>query len=107
MKTESFAAAWTDYQETKSQEARGRFLAFFVPRILGLAKLYLRDKGQKEDVAGSIWGSVLEHHQDSLEKIQESEELWTLFAGIAVRHFNKHNKRRQRENKRGPVVRIG
>jgi DNA-directed RNA polymerase specialized sigma24 family protein len=93
------ASAWRDYQDAKSRmrEAQERFLGFFVPRILGLIKLYLHDRSQNEDVAISVWVSFLERHQESFERIQQPGELWEVFAKIAVRHCNKHIKRRRRQ----------
>jgi DNA-directed RNA polymerase specialized sigma24 family protein len=108
METESLADVWREYQlaKTRFRNTENRFLGLFVPRILGLAKKYLRDQSQKEDVGGSVWVSFIANHQTDFEKIQHPGELWDLFAAITVRHCNKHNKRRQRENARGPVARI-
>jgi DNA-directed RNA polymerase specialized sigma24 family protein len=104
-----FADAWKAYQDARDElrRAKERFLGLFVPRVLGLANRYLRDRSQKEDVAGSVWLSFIQNHDETFEKIQQPGELWELFAAITVRHCSKHNKRRQREYERGPRVSIG
>jgi len=109
MDSQALTDAWRDYQDAqlRLQEAKDRCLGFFIPRILGLAHRYLRDKCKKDDLTGSVLLSFIENHGDTFEKFHEPGELWELFAEITVRHCQKHNKRDQRfQVKHGAVVPI-
>jgi len=105
----SFAEIWAEYQnaQAKFNDARERLWSCFVPKISDLTMKFLRDKRQNDDVTSPVLVSVFAHHTDELAKVQHPKELWDLCAAIALRHCNKHNKRRQRGFARGAVLPIG
>jgi DNA-directed RNA polymerase specialized sigma24 family protein len=108
MESNTLLEAWRQYQDARSrlQDAKERVLGLFIPRILGLARRYLRDPNQKESVGQSVWASFLANHGDEFDNVEQLGDVWEIFAQITIRHCNKHEKRRQREAKRAPRVAI-
>ncbi|MDT7817391.1 MAG: sigma factor [Acidobacteriaceae bacterium] len=103
MESESFAHVWRAYQAGDA-DAKSRIVVDFMPRIAGLVAKFLRNRNNTDDVEQSVWASIAAKRGEAIARIAKPEELWDMFAAIALRHCNKHNKREDRSK---PVVTIG
>jgi DNA-directed RNA polymerase specialized sigma24 family protein len=103
MESETFAHVWRAYQAGDA-DARNRIVVDFMPRIAGLVAKFLRNPNNTDDVKQSVWASIAAKRGEAIARIAKPEELWRMFAAIALRHCNKHNKRGYRSK---PVVPIG
>jgi DNA-directed RNA polymerase specialized sigma subunit len=105
MSTESFSELVARVREG-DRTVEGELGKRYLLELLELVRIRLRRWIRDEKdvlVVGSIFKSLLEHHDADDMDWENETSLWKLLTEIAIRHCDKHNKRAQRQAKRNPT----